>query len=298
MICLECKEKFESLKGLHIHLKVHGGQKEYYERAFQRKDLLCGAKVEYLSYDQYFSTFFVSKETRNSFYKSRSKAEVQKVILEEFKSHKNTKGLKCFPSSTFFDLADLFSVKDIKNAFGTIANFCKEANISQHFTKELPKGFWVEDTSRVNILVDTREQKPFNFKNGEAQKLSIGDYIAVGEHFSKIAIDRKSTNDYLISFGRDIERIKTNINTAKEMGYKLYYIIEGLPCQMRAEEARYKRDSKLKFVFHNTREILEEFYDTTQIIFCYNRIKAQDLTQRILFFGEEIFNCDIQFFNS
>lgn len=67
------------------------------------------------------------------------------------------------------------------------------------------------------IVIDTREQKPYNFYGVEVvhSALKTGDYSVEGfEH--RIAVERKSLNDLANTLGRGRARFKREIDRAQE----------------------------------------------------------------------------------
>lgn len=80
------------------------------------------------------------------------------------------------------------------------------------------------------LIVDTREQKPYNFKNEEVitQKIDTGDYSIeiLGEDYSKeIAIERKSINDFIGVVTQGRERFLRELERSMEIPH-FYVVIE------------------------------------------------------------------------
>lgn len=80
------------------------------------------------------------------------------------------------------------------------------------------------------LIVDTREQKPYNFKNEEVvtQKIDTGDYSIeiLGEDYSKeIAIERKSINDFIGVVTQGRERFLRELERSMEIPH-FYVMIE------------------------------------------------------------------------
>lgn len=75
---------------------------------------------------------------------------------------------------------------------------------------------------KFQIIVDTREQKPYKFTNSITRKLDIGDYSLEGvEAF--VAIERKTLDDWIISITKNREKMESKIIKAKSL--LLYYAI-------------------------------------------------------------------------
>jgi len=195
-------------------------------------------------------------------------------------------------------LTNLCSIYDIRQSFGSTQQFCKELRLEQLYDAHMPADFWntPADELEMEVLVDTREQQPFKYTNAQVQKLSIGDYMTAGKYFSKVAVDRKSTEDFKGSFGSQIDRIRDNLQLAEDMGYRIYFVVEGTPDQMEKEAKRNKWDrTRWGYIYKNVRDVLVD-YPTTQIIFCNNRNEAQKVTRKILYYGERLWRVDLQYF--
>lgn len=64
--------------------------------------------------------------------------------------------------------------------------------------------------SDIKIIIDTREQRPYNFDNSVSQKLQTGDYSAVG--FEQLVIvERKSKADLIGTITRHRARFKREL---------------------------------------------------------------------------------------
>ena len=65
------------------------------------------------------------------------------------------------------------------------------------------------------IIIDTREQLPFEFEMSETKTLNIGDYSIAGFE-DNIAIERKSITDAVGSVLGGMKRFLREIKSAKE----------------------------------------------------------------------------------
>ena len=80
----------------------------------------------------------------------------------------------------------------------------------------------------MNIIIDTREQKPLKFTGHETtrRKLDEGDY-ATEKSENKIVIEGKSVEDFYGSIIQGHQRFKREILRAQEKGKKFYIFLEG-----------------------------------------------------------------------
>lgn len=123
----------------------------------------------------------------------------------------------------------------------------------------------------MNIIIDTREQKPLSFNGHKTtrRKLDEGDYN-IKELEEKIVIERKSLPDLYQSITSDHERFKKEILRSKEKNKLFIIYIEGT-----LEEFYSKKwsDRELKTKPETLRKIIETMEERHKIIIieCANR---------------------------
>ena len=302
--CKTCQKEFTSDKSLDAHLKVHGGVAEYYSTWYPRRDLYDDTFIEFKNKKQYLSSFFNSHENRLLFFRDNFGILAKDILEKEFRDNREYKGYSFLPCENYLNLSKLAGVSDVKKLFGSCKDFCEKSKIEQYYTANIPKNFWsnTEDLENIVVHVDTREQKPFKFKNLVYNKLDFGDYTAVGDHYSKTFVDRKSAADFLGTFSSqaNFDRFKREIERAKDFNSFLFVLVEttikDLP-EIAESKKYYKNFDKLQsFAFHNVRDILIKDYKHCQFIFCRNAPEANDICKRILLNGKSLWNCDVQYF--
>lgn len=70
----------------------------------------------------------------------------------------------------------------------------------------------------LKILIDSREQKPYEFENSEIGSLGIGDYSLVGgEHL--ISVERKTLDDLILCLSKDRSRFERELYKGKALDY-------------------------------------------------------------------------------
>ena len=79
-----------------------------------------------------------------------------------------------------------------------ILEACKEAGCKPLFSKPMHKDFYKPDSEfeDLNILIDTREQKPLIFNKSQNLKLDFGDYTLGGKDYNYTYVDRKAEQDF------------------------------------------------------------------------------------------------------
>ena len=68
------------------------------------------------------------------------------------------------------------------------------------------------------IVVDTREQRPYCFKDAVTKALTAGDYSVEGME-DRVAVERKSKIDAYASLGKDRARLKREFERLSEYDY-------------------------------------------------------------------------------
>ncbi len=92
----------------------------------------------------------------------------------------------------------------------------------------------------VKVVVDTREQDPWEFENLESASgtLQTGDYSIVGlEHL--VAIERKSLPDLLGCIGSDRDRFKRELQRLRAYRFRLL-VVEATSIEIEAGDWRSK----------------------------------------------------------
>jgi hypothetical protein len=295
--CLECRAEFKDSKSLHLHLKKHGGQAAYYAKWYPRYDLKTRELIDFENADQYLNSLFNSPENRWSYLNAAGPEQGADLILEEFNTKVKQKNIKYSLPQNWFVLNELADISSIKKFFGSYKNFCEKASVENIFKTKIPNEFFTkkQEFEDIFIFIDTREQKPFHFKNGIINKLDFGDYTGSGEFYSKTFVDRKSLSDFKGTFGKGYERFKSEMNRCKEFDSYLFLVVEATIDEI-VESNQGKFKTNLSYCFHNVRDCILEYPKNIQFIFCKNRNQAEEITKRIIYYGDELWSCDVQYF--
>ena len=130
-------------------------------------------------------------------------------------------------------LSDFCRIRDIRRAFGSTAQFCKELRLDNVYTKQLPPKFWDMNREENEMLVLLiLVSKTILFQKVRGPEMSVGDYMAADKYFSRVGVDRKSAGDFKGSFGTQFDRIRENVKLADDMGFRLHFVVEATPTQM------------------------------------------------------------------
>ena len=150
----------------------------------------------------------------------------------------------------------------------------------------------------LEIFIDTREQKPldFNFKT-KSHKLSFGDYAAAGDYYDYTFVDRKSAGDFCgtLSSG-NLDRFKRELKLTEDMDSCMFVVVESTIQKIIAQQKFFKRKATIDYLLKNLRDIMYEFPKRCQFIFTGTRKNSEFIIPRILYFGKELWETDLQYF--
>lgn len=295
--CKICGKGFEYLKNLHVHIAKSEKMSliTYYHKYFPRRDLFNNELLPFNTVDQYFTTFFSSKHNMSTWFKSQngsSKAiDLAKKILI---NRKNKNHLTLAPTQVELRTINAPSIGGYLSLFD-YSEFCKSIGLRprlDYFNYE------VKPTNHdIKVIIDSREQQPFEFKKSRISKIDVGDYTAFGNDYSDVFVDRKSINDFFSTFytAKSFQRFKKEIARADEMGVYLFVLVEETLNTCLLYKTKFVKDRGfVPHTFKNIRTLLEE-HDNIQFVFCKGRNHANETCLKILSQGENAMKMDIQY---
>lgn len=296
MICAECQTEFTSKKSLHSHIKAHGMSVCcYYEKHYPRHDLLTGEKIVCLDHTKYINQDFICYENFKQWMVKTGDFWVKDLLKKKALQKIEEKDIKLSPPDLFYRLSEMADISDYKRVFGAYSYFLKEVDLEPWFYKNLPEFFFERDFSDLEILVDTREQQPINFKNVVQSKLDYGDYTVGGDLYSATFVDRKAEGDFLSTFSGGIERFRREMNRCVEFGSYMFVVVESSVDKINKNGSRFVKS--LPYVWHNVKQLMLDYPKNIQFVFADSRDDCADIIPRILFFGKDLWNCDVNFYN-
>ena len=306
-ICKECKQVFKTTGGLHKHLKVHGYYAaNYYIKHYPRKNKLNGTLLPYKNYRDYFEKDFESRIQFDQWcnaqiLKGTEYATLARTyVFNKIKDRIEEKELKFAPPHLEFKHSFLPDLSTVRKLFGSYSHLSKELKKEPLFGAKLPKGFWGELPKDLNAVIDTREQQPLKFKNISTStfKLDVGDYTLDGDYFNNTFVDRKSGNDFIAtlnSYNGNLERFERELQRVSDSECYLFIVIESNFIKMKKDAQRYKRKVNIDYLAHTFKELMHSFPRRCQFVFANDRKTAADLILRLLYFGPEVYQTDIQY---
>lgn len=294
--CKVCGEQFNYLPELRDHLKNYHKltTKNYFETHYKRIDRLSGQKIEYKSFDQYFTCDFIDKKNYKNWLKSLSKEECTDYFQHKLSQYCDLKQLYYAPSQvecqTINCLLPVSTIESFTDAsYNTIY---KKAGLYSKFDYQIPEE--ITFTPIAQIIVDSREQKPFHFEEHTLieSKLEYGDYSLHPNN--KLAVERKSLSDLYGTLSGGKERFEREIEKAKKLEGYIVVVVESTINNMMYQKQKFGKASG-DFIAHNMRQLLRK-YDNLQFVFCDSREDAKNKTLYILSMNDEVIKIDLQYY--
>lgn len=294
--CKVCGNDFNYFIDLKDHLRNYHklSAKTYFESNYRRIDRLNGEKLEYKTFDQYITCDFKDKKNYKNWLKTLSKEECADYFKHKLLQYCDLKNLEYSPSQVECQTINcLIPVSSMEGFSGLTYNeICESINLKTRFNYEIP-----DDISFVDIpqiIVDTREQKPFKFEKYALieSKLEYGDYSLHPE--KALAVERKSLADLYGTLSGGFERFEREILKAKKMNGYIVVVVESTLNSMLYQKQKFSKASG-EFIAHNMRKLLRT-YDNLQFVFCDGREEARNKTLHILAMDTEAFGIDLQYY--
>ena len=290
-ICFECKKAFTSKKSLHGHLRAHKmSMGQYYQKYFPRYDKFSNQLIRFKNLEQYFETDFNNKDNLRKWLLTQKIDVAQEYCKNWLLDRKKKKNLTWAPSH--IELRSLYapSVVYFNKLFGSYYELCKELGFKVRFEDFDNDSFIVREyPNDAKIYIDTREQKPLQFKDlpDEKHTLKFGDYACTREDFcGKFRVERKALGDLIGTLtGDNLDRFKREIERAKEQGYQLVVLVEESFEHASGFKALPHIYQKCKvtpdYILHKARELCQEYSETVQFVFVEGRKEASRIIEKL-----------------
>jgi hypothetical protein len=299
--CQICDLEFNSEKGLHLHVsRAHKTtQKDYYHKFFPRKNLLTGRLVPFKNKKDYFSRDFANRPELIKWCDNEDSAKVKPYILSLLKKRIDDKSLEYAPNHLEMMLHEMPTVNSYVKIFGSYANACKLLDIEPLFTRGISENIFDngENFDSMEILADTREQKPLSFPNQESLKLDFGDYTVGGEFYSNTYIDRKSEGDFKTTLSQfNLDRFDRELERAREFDSYLYIVVESSIPKIKLNNNFKSHKYNLHYIFHNMRVMQHKFRGNCQFLFTGGRAESEKIIPILLAYGNKLWDVDLQYY--
>jgi hypothetical protein len=295
--CKICNEEFKTDKSFHIHLKKHNiYQAEYYCKYYPRFSFFYKKQIPFLNKRDYFSKEFIDLNEFMDWEKKAKPETVKAKALELLKERLDYKGNNYSLCHNEMKTLNLPPIKIFKKHFSSYTKACKSIGFQPLFNKPLPIDFFDLELPDFEMIVDTREQNPLQFKKTLKEKLYVGDYLFSGEFYTYTYIDRKSETDFLGTLASGLMRFEKEIQKAVVLGGYIFVVVETTIDKIKENHKKYRRKNNLEYVFHNMRYLLHKYPRKIQFVFTGGRKKSKEIIPRLLYFGKKVWNSDIQYY--
>lgn len=297
--CKVCGEEFETEKGLHIHLKKHKMDlATYYTNYYPRLNLLTGEPLPFKNKEDYFNCDFSNRKQMLKWCMSQSKKIVADYSLKKLKKRIKDKSLKYAPNHLELKISQLPDIDVYKKAFGSYSRAAELAGVSPLYSKPAPAAIFNDDSEfeDLEIMVDTREQKPLIFDKSQELKLDFGDYTVGGDDYDYTYVDRKAEQDLKGTLSGGFNRFKRELDRVKQFESYLFIVVESDLNKIYKNNMFGPHKSNLKFIYHNMRLLTHEYKGYCQFIFTGNRANSQSIIPKILKLGKSLWHVDLQYY--
>lgn len=275
--------------------KVHKIKLSNYIISYYPKiNKLTGKQLEFKSIDQYFTQDFNSRQELRE-WSEKNPSKTNSYLTEYLINRKKYKNIKYLPSQ--FETKGLIfpTISYILYHDKNILNFLSKESgleIKYDYNQKL-----IFNNNKLDIIIDTREQKPLDFEEYTVNKLQQGDYKA-SNSTQNITVDRKDLTDFIGCMSGGYERLSREIERAKEAGEYLVLLLEtSFNDLLTFKEKRWLKFVKASsdFILHRTRDLLQK-HDNLQIICVENRSEAKRIISKIFNLENPIQTVDLQYF--
>lgn len=297
--CKICKQSFSSCDGFSAHLfKEHGlSDRKYYFKHYKKKDLYNKVPIPFKSFEQYFLCDFTDKKNLKLWLDSQTKEKACEYLKQKLSDYCKLKGLpkapnqaelktiSCLPSIETFHKICVQPYNIISESVELKNNFIYNKRYTQQELVPLTSG---------SIIIDTREQKPFDFDTNFStvrSKLECGDYATDVD--SKLVIERKSIMDFFSTLSGGLERFKKEAARARDNGIYIVVVVETTVYSALYGTRRFGKCSN-DYVMRNMRQMCREF-DNIQFVFSKDRKEALQKTLYILNMGDLARSIDLEY---
>lgn len=279
-VCLHENSSFEELF-LHVKNNHKLTSKTYCEKYFNKKDLLTRESLQFKSWEQYLTCDFIDKRNYKKWIDGlKNKDDRRSYLQEKLIQYSNLKNTKIAPS--FNEMATikcLLPIDYIEESCGCNFNqFVSGCGLISRYNYLYNRKIKIKNIT--DLIIDTREQLPFKFEgvNAKNEKLEYGDY-AISKS-TKIAIERKNSNDFISTLSGGYDRFLREMHRAKSDDAYIVVVVESLLNDLIYKKQRFGKSSG-EFIAHKMRQIMRTC-DNVQFLFCNNREDAKVKSLHIL----------------
>jgi len=257
--------------------------KDYFETHFPRLNLLTRQKIKFKDKDSYFNNDFENRVELRDYLKLLTVKEKKEYCLNLLKRRIESKKLTYAPSQVELKSILIPAIGYFDELFKEEGGYCKLCESLGLVTKfkSVPESLSINPYNNQLIKIDTREQNPILYPHSEIYTLPYGDYTI--DDF--VYIERKNLQDFIQSFGKQVDRLEREIEKASFNNAYIVVLIESPISQAVAfDKLPWVKKFTMatpQFVFHNVRELCQKFCNL-QFLFVDGRLEAKRIIPLIL----------------
>jgi hypothetical protein len=288
VICKVDGKEFKDDKALHMALKGYGLNKvKYYQKYFERRDLLTNELINFKSKEQYLNSDFNDKNNMKNWLKTQTPEKAQEYCKELLIKRKEVKNLTYSPTQVELRTIMAPSIMFYNSIFKDYYDTCSSIGLENKFIHPNLVGdhFKNKLTNKDTIYVDTREQSWLKFNTPfEIKTLGFGDYTCSNDNCGCF-IERKSLSDFISTLSvKNFHRFKNEIEKAKKNNSYIIVMVEEKLTSALSFQYLPHISKKIKatpeYIFHNVRELLQS-HDNLQFLFVDGRSEMTRIIESI-----------------
>jgi hypothetical protein len=254
--------------------------------------LLTGELIEFKNKEFYTHTLFNSRANLVEYLK---KHKDPSVIRDAIALRRVAKNLIFAPSTVEARTSILPSPVLVKRLGLDYNRLCVEAGLKPRYSYE---AVLETDESPMDVLVDTREQKPLKLKakSCTVSKLDFGDYTT-SSHFKGIFVERKSLPDLCGTMSAGFERFQKELSRAKDMSSYIVVCVESNLNSL-SQVGKLPGTTHIKaspdFLGVRIRSLCQQF-DNVQFLFVDGRVQMTEIVEKVLRLTNDVKTIDLQY---
>jgi hypothetical protein len=286
--CLICGATFNSYKSLHLHIgkKKLLSIEEYYHKFYPRYDLFSKELIRFKNREHYFKTIFNTKQNFINWFQKTESDFLKKNVVEILLDNRiKEKGIKNAFSQVELRTILAPSIITINKLFKDGYNeLCSKLGLSLKFEyQNIELDLSHHD---LNILIDSREQKPLSFfSSDKIKQLNCGDYTADEPYYDDVYIERKSVEDFFGTFGTTdgFKRFVKEVDRANKFGFYLFVLTDAPLEYICNYNHRWAQNSQSTILssLANMRSLCQS-HNNIQFIFVNGRDTSSSVIKKIL----------------
>ena len=293
-----CKICGEPIVNGHTWKKHRIKESNYFHEYEPRFCKQSGEILPFKNRESYLESDFKGKREMIAWFKENEE-EAKTYAINLLKKRKEKKDLLYAPCQVELRSLSLMpSIIWFKDTFGNYNQLCESLGMKVRFDKEDETPVFNELKDDASIVVDSREQRAWSFKNHNIiiKGLKYGDYSLEPNRF-KIHIERKGLSDFASTFGVGFERFSREVRRAKkDRAYLIVLVESSLNDTIHFNYLPHMKYCKVSpdYCLHNVRDLIQSF-DNLQFVFVDGRKRAVETAKKIFGLNTHVRHWDLQF---